>query len=63
MLYSGFSIVKCSKQSETNVLLESNMEMGRETRFVLIDYKSGTVISNWLEPAAWTKLKQPEITP
>jgi len=51
------------KQIGSNILLESTIEISPTTRFVLIDYKSGTVISNWLEQTVWAKPKQAEPAP
>jgi hypothetical protein len=39
----------CLEQINSNLLLRSRLEIGHQIRFVLIDYESGSVISNWVE--------------
>jgi len=51
------------RQIGGNILLTSTIEISPTTRFVLIDYKSRTVISNWLEQALWAKPTQVEPAP
>ncbi len=46
------------EQTGSNLLLKSEAEIAPHTRFVLIDYKSGSVLSNWVEEAAWSISKR-----
>jgi len=46
------------EQDGSNLLLKSKLETAPHTRFVLFDYRSGIVQSNWVEEAAWSIAKR-----
>ena len=46
------------KQVGSNILLTSRLETSPHTRFVLFDYESGTVLSNWVEKVQFKHAKE-----